>query len=145
MGPQIRWAQVGNEAHRAVKNTGHEQKERRTGDIFLLPDRYGQAKRANKTKMKVSKKCPRKPIEDSDNDASVLTDDTDDDTSRSNEYAEAEVRHLRKTRQLNDLFRRIMEYKSYLLKNQSGLYGPNIARTMSKAGKCSGILSPNPG
>lgn len=122
---------MGQESLVGGKDNGRGKKDRNTGDIFVLPDRYGHAKKMKKANTK--KKSSRKSRGGSDTDASALTNGTDDETESSDEDAEADVSHLRKNRPLNDLFRQVMDYRNYHLKNRSESYDPKISRTVPKA------------
>ena len=135
MAPILRYTRLGHGPLGGGKDTGHGTVDRGTGDIFVLPDRYGHATRMKKKVSSKKKKSSRKAREDSDTDTSVLTDGTDGDTDSSDEDAEADVSHLRKIRPLNDLFRRVMDFRKYRLKNRSGRYDPKIAKTVTKVGK----------
>ena len=53
---------------------------------------------------------------------SEASDTTRDDTDSSDDDFEVDVRHLRQIRPLNDLFKKVMDYRRYRLHNRSGRY-----------------------
>ena len=68
-------------------------------------------------------------------DESEASDSTRDDTDSPDDDFEVDVRHVLRIRPLNDLFKKVMDYRRRRLHNRSGRYNAKVASTVSKAGK----------
>lgn len=124
---QRRYTQTGREHLGEGEDTGLEPPSRGTRGEFVFPPGLGGVFDSSRVR--------KKRDEGYYSDKSGKSDATGDDTEPSDDDRESGVSHLRRIRPLNDLFRKVIDYRRYRLHNRFGRYNEKVARMINSAGK----------